>query len=240
MNREAPKPAAGSGGDRLLMPLGFAGLAASIGVGIGEFLVHFTGGAPHPATPFGFLLVVPTDRMTAGHFLMIGFLPLYFLGYGHIYLALRPAGRRLAGVTLTLAIFALAIGGVWVGSRAFLGHLVHLFDDPALRERWPEVERAYGLLLESLLAALRALMLGVSALFVWGVLSGRSLYPRWMALLSPAPTVALIFLAMSVAPRVGSLLVPAAMNVAHAALFAASLVSLRGQVKRPASGVKIP
>ncbi len=236
MSRDGLEPTAGVGGGRLLMPLGFAGLAASLGVGAGEFLVHYTGGAPHPGTPFGFLLAVPTGRMTVGHFLMVGFLPLYFLGYGHIYLALRPAGRGLAGATLVLAIFALATGGVWVGSRAFLGHLVHLFDGPALRERWPEVERVYGLLLENLLTALRALMLGVSALFAWGVLSGRSLYPRWMALLSPALTVALIFLVMPAAPRVGALLVPAAMNVAHAALFAASLIALRGHMRRPVSG----
>ncbi len=209
--------------------LGFAGLLAAVGVGVGEFLVHYSGGSPRSSTPFAYFADIPLGRLTLGHFLIIAFMPLYFLGYAHLFLAIRPAGQRRAVAMFVLGVFALSIGGIWVGSRGFLGHLAHDLDDPALSDHWQMVASAYTLLLENLLQGLRLLMVGVSILFASAVLSGRSMYPRWMALLSPALPVAVFLSSPLVWPAAGALLVPAAMNVAHAILFAASLLVLRAR-----------
>lgn len=215
--------------DGWLMPLGVLGLVAGLGVGTGEFLVHYTGGVPVPEVPFGFMRLVPIGRLTLGHFLIVAFMPLYILGYGHLYIALRPAGEARARAVWVLGVFALTIGGMWVGSRGFLGHLAHLFDEPGLRDHWAGAAASYTLLLENLLHVLRVLMVGISAVFAWGVLGGKSMYPRWMALLSPALLVAIFLSSQLVWPAAGALFVPAAMNLAHAGLFGTSVLVLGGR-----------
>ncbi len=209
--------------------LGVAGLLAAVGVGVGEFLVHYSGGGPRSSAPFAYFADIPLERLTLGHFLIVAFMPLYFLGYAHLFLAVRPAGQRRAVAMFVLGVFALSIGGLWVGSRGFLGHLAHDLDNPVLSDRWQAVASAYTLLLENLLQGLRLLMVGVSIFFASAVLSGRSMYPRWMAMLSPALPAAMFLSSPVVWPAAGALLVPAAMNVAHAILFAASLLVLKSR-----------
>lgn len=206
--------------------LGLLGLVAALGVGTGEFLVHFTHRVPEPGVPFGYLRHVPIPRLTLGHGLIVVFMPLYFAGYRHLALAVRPAGERRATALWILGVIALCVGGMWVGSRALLGHLAHHLDAPGLESRWDAVAASYQLLMENLLWVLRAVMAAISIIFAWCVLGGRTFYPRWVVLLSPAFQAA-IFLASPVAwPAAGALLVPAAMNLAHSLLFAGSLLAL--------------
>ncbi len=63
------------------------------------------------------------------------------------------------------------------------------------------------------------LVLIVSLLLIYGIVSGRSPYPRWLAAVTPIVVLAAVFLLYSVAPGIGVYLLPAAMNVAHLVFF---------------------
>ena len=62
-----------------LMLAGFAGIAATLLVGSGEFLLHFSSSGYTNADPYAFLLGVSRSRIVAGHFLVVLAGPLYFL-----------------------------------------------------------------------------------------------------------------------------------------------------------------
>ncbi len=212
---------------KYLLLTGFIGLLASILVGAGEFLVHYAGGAMHDSVPYAFFQAVPAWRLPVGHYLMIAGLPLYFIGYMHLFLALQPGSRPLASGVFVLGVFSFAIGGIWVGSRAFMGSLVQILQEHPDPSVLALIIQSYDLLLENLVQILRVLVFANSVVFAVAILRSRTLYPRWMALFNPIALLLVVFLLFLKVPTIGDYLVPTAMNVAHFVMFSVSLLALR-------------
>ncbi len=204
---------------------GYLGLIASIMVGIGEFMLHFT--PEQTDIAYGYFLSIPESRLTLGHFIVIFFVPLYIFGYWHLYQALKPGNKKLASAVLTLGIFAFVIGGMWIGSRAHFGvmlHSLHEANNPALLE---EMISSYELHMENLVQILRVIILSLSICFVWAILKGGTLYPKWMAFFNPILLLVFVFALFFFVHPIGQYLAPTAMNVAHFGLFTASIIALR-------------
>ncbi|WP_299732138.1 DUF6796 family protein [uncultured Tateyamaria sp.] len=201
---------------RLIIATGLAGLFASILVGVGEFLLHYDPQARY-AEGFAFFEGVTRDRATIGHFIGVFGAPLYVVGACHIYLMLRPAGETAARIAGVVMAYGCIIGAVWIGSRATAVELVAT-GSPA------DQLALYELRYENLLQVVRVAVLVLSALFVWLCLTGRTHYPRWLALLNPIFLIILAFAIFFTAPAVGKFIMPIALNVAYFALFAASLI----------------
>ncbi len=212
---------------RWLYLMGWIGLLGSLLVGCGEFLVHYAGDAMHGGPPYSFFLEVPAERLPPGHFLMVLGLPLYLLGYGHFFLALRPGNRKLAAAVFLLGAVSFSLGGVWAGSRAFLGSVVQILGEASDPQILSRVLESYDFLQENLVQVLRVLVLANSVLFVGTVLRYKTLYPRWMAVFNPALVLAIVFSLFFYLPAVGDFLAPTAMNVAYFVHFGMSLVALR-------------
>ena len=189
-------------------------------------MVHFSSGGIHTEIPFGYFTFVPEQRLRIGHYLMIFTLPLYIIGYIHLYLALQTGSKKLAASVFVLGIFAFMIGGIWVGSRGFLGSIIHTFQTQENSEVFREIIGNYTFYIENLVQILRVLVFLLSATFVFTILKYKTLYPKWMAFFNPFLTLAVIFLLFLFIPAIGKYLLPAAMNVAHFILFSASLLAL--------------
>ncbi len=211
---------------KMFLITGYVGLFASIIVGTGEFLIHYSAIGYDSDLPFGFLGNVSTSHMSLGHFLVVGGIPLYYVGYYHLYLALKGGSKKLALLLFGLGVISFTVGGVWVSSRALLGHLYHLIavDNPDL---WKEVATVYSFLIESLVQVLRVTILLVSALFVYQILKYKTSYPKWMAWFNPILMLGIVFLLFFFVPFIGNYLIPTAMNVAHFTLFLTSVLVLR-------------
>ncbi|MDZ4748838.1 MAG: DUF6796 family protein [Saprospiraceae bacterium] len=205
---------------------GYLGLLASVMVGIGEFLVHFNPEGFNSDVPFGYLIGIAPWRFTIGHYLMVVFLPLYIFGYWHLYLSLRPGSSGLAVSILTLGIFSFVIGGMWVGSRAHLGITIQSLREANVPELELKILASYRLYMENLVQILRVLVLLISVCFVWTIMKGGTLYPKWVAFFNPILLLGLVFALFAWARPLGQYLAPTAMNVAHFGLFAASLIAL--------------
>lgn len=70
---------------KYLFVTGFCGLLASLLVGKGGFLVHFSDGKLIAGELFSYFRFVSESNLQLGHWLMIAGLPLYFIGYGHFF-----------------------------------------------------------------------------------------------------------------------------------------------------------
>jgi hypothetical protein len=207
---------------------GYLGLIASIMVGIGEFLLHFPPISPELSIPYDFFLNISEQHLSWGHYLVIPFVPLYIFGYWHLYLALRPGSKTLAKAVLTLGIFAFVIGGMWISSRAHLGIMVQeLLAANASEELQEKLFASYDFHIENLVQILRVIVLLLSIVFVWAILKGGTLYPKWMAFFTPVLPLAIVFALFFGLRPIGQYLIPTAMNIAHFLLFAASLWALR-------------
>jgi len=196
---------------------GLIGLLAAALTGTGEFLLHFD-----DLARFGpenqFFLGISEQRTTMGHFFGVLGAPLYLVGCWHIHLMLRPANPTWSLTAFIAAAYGFVVGAVWIGSRASISALVNSPESPGLLA----LIGLYDLRYETLLWVTRIAVLLLSAVFIWLTLTGRSYYPKWMALLNPILLLVASFVVFVVAPDIGKYLMPIALNVAFFIFFSLS------------------
>lgn len=128
-----------------------------------------------------------------------------------------------------ISIIAFLCGGIWIASRAFIGHVIQAGDILSL-EMFEYVKSLYLFYFESLLNVLRYLLFVISGLWIYLVATGKTLYPKWMMLANPIVLLLLVFTSIAV-PSIGKYMVPIALNIAHFVLFSLSLIIYHRSLK---------
>ncbi len=208
---------------RLILVTGLIGLLASITVGLGEFLLHYSSTMTENAGNYHFFASIPKRNLIYGHFMAVAGTPFYFVGYYHLYRMLKGKGNRWAQAVFGLGILAFTVGGFWITSRAFLGTIVQL-EAQIEAGVYQQILDNYTLISESLVTVLRIIILLLSIAFVYSVLRTSTYYDKWMAFFNPFALLLLVFGIYFAAPVVGRYIAPIAMNVAHFVLFSVSLL----------------
>lgn len=198
---------------------GMVGLLAAISVGLGEFLLHFDS-LGRFEQGYIFMLGITVERTTAGHFFAVLGAPLYLLGYWHLMKMLEPANKMASRVAFFIMSYGIIVGSSWIGSRANISAIMNMDTMADLSSLVALYEFRY----ESLLQITRVAVLAFSIIFIWLTLSGRSHYPRWMAIFNPILLILASFAVWFFIPSVGIYLMPIALNVAFALLFIISIV----------------
>ncbi len=199
---------------------GIIGLLAAVLVGAGEFLLHFDAlGRFGEGGGYLFMQGINAQRTTIGHFIGVLSAPFYIIGFWHIMKMLEPANPLASRISFAIMSYGIIVGSVWIGSRAGISTIVNSTSmaDPKF------FISLYELRYENLLQVTRLAVLFFSVIFIWLVLSGRSHYPRWMALFNPILLILASFAIWMIAPAVGVYLMPIALNVAFALLFLLSI-----------------
>ena len=197
---------------------GLIGLLAAILVGTGEFLLHFDT-LGRFAYGYDFMRGIEAKRSTIGHFLGVLGAPLYLVGFWHFMKMLEPANRLASRIAFAILSYGIIVGAVWIGSRASISAIVN---EPTLTD-FPQLISLYELRYENLLQVTRLAVLGFSLIYVWLVLTGRSNYPRWLSIFNPIVLILACFAIWLFLPAIGIYLMPIALNVAFALLFALSI-----------------
>lgn len=201
----------------IVITTGAIGLLGAMLTGIGEFMLHFDA-----LSRFGenqFFLGISAERTNWGHFFGVLGAPFYLLGCWHIYLMLRPANPRWSLVAFFVMAYGFLVGIVWIGSRASISALINVPMSPDIEQ----LIALYDLRYETLLQVIRVAVLILSVIFVWLTLTGRSHYPKWMAILNPILLIVASFVIYAIAPDLGKYLMPIALNVAFGVFFIASI-----------------
>jgi hypothetical protein len=211
---------------------GILGLIGSIGVGLGEFLLHYSpNGIGYDGTNFEFFNQIPVHRLTVGHFVAVSFVPFYVAGYYHLYLVFKDKNPKSAMGIFALGVIAFMIGGMWISSRAQLGYLVHKIaefpNDLALQDMI-EVYKTHA---EILVKSLRIWVAAISILFVIPIVKGQTIYPKWMAIFNPIVILLSVLVIYNLIPSVGYIIGPIAMNVVHFMVFGLSLIIIKSKSK---------
>jgi len=206
----------------IVIATGVVGLIGAALTGTGEFLLHFD-----DLARFGpdnrFFIGISEQRTTLGHFFGVLGAPLYLVGCWHMYLMLKPASPKWALAGFFTAAYGFVIGAVWIGSRASVSALINSPESAELSS----LLILYDLRYETLLWVTRIAVLLLSAIFIGLTLTGRSRYPKWMALLNPILLLVASFLVFVLVPDVGKYVMPIALNVAFFIFFSASILCAR-------------
>lgn len=210
---------------KLTKTLGVLGLFATILVGLGEYLLHYSPHILEATENYAFFKYVPLDHLTKGHFIAIIGIPFYFAGYLHIYKMLEPGNKVLAKIVLATGFIAFTVGGVWIGSRASIGNIVHLKEGMSASSYQILIDH-YTNHMEILVQVLRVVIALLSIVFAITILKGGTYYKKWMAIFNPIVILILLVLIGKSLPAIGKHFLPILMNVTHFILFSLSLYQL--------------
>ena len=215
----------------------FAGLAGCLGailVGIGEFSLQFTpNGGIEDVKDYLYFNDVSAGRLSFGHFLAVLAAPLYMLGYWHLSKKLEPAGPKQAKAFFLIGAYAFAVGTAWIGQRFFLATTVHEIAEGQNLNHLLSVFSEHN---EPFVNVLRVAMLTVSIIWIKLILSGKTAFPKWMAIFSPIALLALMATLYFTGTKIGLYVFPVAMNAAHFIVFALAMFTARkGITVEPAS-----
>lgn len=208
---------------------GLIGLFAAISVGAGEFLLHFDSlGRFGEGGGYDYMKGINTERSSTGHFLAVLGAPLYLIGFWHLMKMLEPASKIVSRVAFFIMSYGIIVGAMWIGSRASISAIVNIDSIADLSS----LVSLYELRYESLLQVTRIAVLVFSIIFIGLILTGRSHYPKWMAIFNPILLLLSSFAIWFFAPAVGIYLMPIALNIAFGLLFLIStILSLKLNLK---------
>jgi len=209
---------------------GILGLIASMTVGLGEFLLHYSDHLVGNAENYYFFSFVPKNNLIIGHFLSVVGIPLYFVGYYHVYKMLKGNENKWSFIVFVLGVLAFAVGGFWITSRAFLGTIVQ-FQEQISTDIYTQILENYTLISESLVQGLRVIILLLSVFFVVAIIKSKTYYDKWVAITNPILLLILVFAIYFIAPPIGKYIAPIAMNVVHFILFSLSLYQFKKNYK---------
>jgi len=205
-------------GKTVVIVTGLVGLLAAVLVGTGEFLLHFDPLARYDGS-YVFFEAVSENRATLGHFIGVLGSPLYLFGIWHVAKMLQPASKLWSSVAFFVMSYGFIVGAIWIGSRASAAALIAVGQDPTATG----LLTLYDLRYETLLTVIRIAALIFSLIFVSLILTGRTAYPRWMAVFNPIILILGNFLVFMLVPAIGKYLMPIALNVSFFIIFAISV-----------------
>jgi len=186
---------------------GVLGLIGTLGVGIGQFLMHYSAIGYEGQDLFNFFKDIPRKNVRIGHYLAVLFLPFYFAGYWHLYLIFLPSKPQSAKWFYRLSVYFFTIFSVWIGSQAILSIMV--------RDDFNNGIEHYLLYKQGLIWFAYIVFFFISILFFYMVWAGKTLLPKWVAFLNPALLLGIIYGISSLAPSLGKLLLSTPLNIAH-------------------------
>jgi len=208
--------------------LTFAGIAGCLGailVGMGEFSMQF---APNSditdLKDYLYFNEVSAGRLSFGHFIAVLGAPLYMLGYWHLSKKLEPAGSKQAKLFFLIGAYAFAVGTAWIGQRFFLATTVH---EIAAGNDLKGLLTVFSEHNEPFVNVLRIAMLLVSIIWIKLILTGKTAFPKWMALFSPILLLGLMFALYFFVRPIGNYVFPVAMNATHFIIFALAIFTTR-------------
>jgi hypothetical protein len=206
---------------RQMIITGMIGLLASIMVGTGEFLLHFDSlGRFGEGGGYEFMKGISTNKTTIGHFIAVLGAPLYIVGFWHLMKMLEPANRPVSRVAFFIMSYGIIVGATWIGSRANISAIVNIEHTTDLIQ----LVSLYDFRYENLLQITRLSVLIFSIIFIWLTMTGRSHYPKWMAMFNPILLLLSSFTIWFFIPTVGIYLMPIALNIAFGLLFFISII----------------
>lgn len=203
----------------------YAGILASIIVGIGEYLLHYSPHVFDKSESYWFFSYVSLANLTAGHFVAVTGIVFYYIGYIHIYQMLKKGNESLAKATLFLGLLAFTLGGLWIGSRSSIGHITHL-KSQMNTEVYQALITHYDEHMEILVQGLRIVVLSLSITFAVTIIKGGTYYKKWMAIFNPIAILIVLVILGKLVPSLGKHFLPILMNVTHFILFALSIYQL--------------
>lgn len=209
---------------------GCAGIAGVLLMFAGDMLLYggLYSGPEFLETSRRIMGEIPRARLMAGG--MIGPIAAVFcaLGFWHLYLAMKSGGRIAAAITLGAFASMYVVGGTYHAGFVHTGLIVRAQSaaggiNPEVIETLLRDSNAYLRLLFAI-----TIVLGIVATipFLYTVLRGKTLYPKWVVLVTPTLLILAHPLAARIPAPAGSIVYGGLINLSFLLFFSVSTAML--------------
>lgn len=160
-------------------------------------------------------------RITLGAFIGVVVLPFQIAGLISVFYGLKPSGRVLPLVVVITNTHALIMGVAFHISYAFIGSGWKLYYATGSENKISsELVKQFNFYWKVLVIIMLSEILFSSIVFVSLILTGKSLYPKWMAILNPLCVLLFMFPIVFIIPApVGGFIAPTYMNISTMVFF---------------------
>ncbi len=131
-----------------------------------------------------------------GNYFGVYFIPLHILGFFLVYHALKPANKNFALIFFALSVYSTTIGVGLHGTLAFVGDILQS-ENTSLIEGIKDYWQPWAYSLVVLYSIISVMILAL-------IVTGRSLYPRLAAFVSPIVIVVVTILVIAILPNSAS------------------------------------
>ena len=169
------------------------------------------------------LLVKSPQSLLWGHYLAIVFIPFGILGIWHVSVLLRAAGRQWSSWFLVSGSFTFAAGTAYHSTYGFVATVLRTKDERLIAEIAPFFEPFGTLMIVAIVVTMIPLIMGI--------LSGKTVYPRWVAAVTPLPLqLGLSAVAMLLPAAAANFVIVTGLNASMALFLAVSLLTTGSRV----------
>ncbi len=217
---------------KLLRLTGLIGVLAALMGFIADWLLYggFYGGAEFFIISRKIMSAISNTRLMAGGLLGPIEAAFYIIGFGHIYLALRPGGKTLAAITFGGLSWSVIVGaGAYHSAFVFKGLLLRTQN--AMADPRPDWFQALlndaAQYMHLLYNVMFILGLAATFTFLFLILFRKTLYPKWMVLFVPTLWILVLpQIAENIPAPVGGMLLGGSMNLSFLIYFVISTILL--------------
>jgi hypothetical protein len=167
-------------------------------------------------------------RITVGAFLGIIVIPIQIVGLTTIYYGLKSAGKIKAIIIVLTTAHTLMMAVAFHTSYAFIASGWNLYYELGTRDLIAEkMINRFGYYWKIIIIIMSVELILSSAYFVFLILRGNTLYPKWMALFSPFCVLLYMYPVVLIAPKpIGGFIAPAFLNLATLVFFILSTITV--------------
>jgi hypothetical protein len=167
-------------------------------------------------------------RITVGAFLGIIVIPIQIVGLTTIYYGLKSAGKIKAIIIVLTTAHTLMMAVAFHTSYAFIASGWNLYYELGTRDLIAEkMINRFGYYWKIIIIIMSVELILSSAYFVFLILRGNTLYPKWMALFSPLCVLVYMYPVVLIAPKpIGGFIAPAFLNLATLVFFILSTITV--------------
>jgi hypothetical protein len=167
-------------------------------------------------------------RITMGAFLGIIVIPFQIAGLATIYYGLKSAGKTKAVITVLTFAHTLMMAVAFHTSYAFIAGGWNLYYELGSRDLVAEkMINIFGYYWRIIVIIMAVELVFSSAYFVFLILKGETLYPKWMTFFSPVCVLLYMYPVVLIVPKpLGGFIAPAFLNLATLVFFVMSTVTV--------------
>ena len=154
-------------------------------------------------------------RITAGTFIGVIALPFQIAGLISVYYGLKPSGRVMPLMVVITNAHAIIMGVAFHMSYAFIGSGWKLYYEMGPGNKiTSEIVKRFDSYWKIIVIIMLTELLFSSIIYVFLIMKGNSLYPKWMAILNPLCVLICLFpVLLSLPAPIGGFIAPAYLNI---------------------------